>query len=52
MTERLAVSSPHGRVVILDAGRVTLELADPAHAAYVDDVRVTCTAAVGGVPTT
>jgi predicted enzyme related to lactoylglutathione lyase len=27
-------------VTILDAGRATLELADPAHAAYVDEVEV------------
>jgi hypothetical protein len=48
LPERPAVSSPHGWVVILDAGRATLELADPAHAAYVDDVRVSCTAAGRG----
>jgi len=29
-----------GRVTILDAGRATLELADPAHAAYIDRVEV------------
>jgi predicted enzyme related to lactoylglutathione lyase len=29
-----------GHVTILDAGRATLELADPAHAAYVDQVEV------------
>jgi len=33
-------SSPGGRVTILGAGRATLELADPSHAAYVDDVEV------------
>ncbi|GAA2726392.1 VOC family protein [Cellulomonas aerilata] len=33
-----AFSDPDGRVVILDAGRATLELTDPAHAAYVDRV--------------
>lgn len=33
-----AVSSEGGRVVILEAGRATLELADPAHAAYIDRV--------------
>lgn len=37
---REAVSSPDGRVAILDVGRATLELADPAHAAYIDDVEV------------
>lgn len=33
-------SSPGGRVTILDAGRATLELADPAHAAHVDEIEV------------
>ncbi len=40
MPEVPAVSSAGGRVVILDAGRATLELADAAHAAYIDDVEV------------
>jgi len=40
LPERAAFSSPGGRVTILEAGRATLELADPAHAAYVDDVEV------------
>jgi lactoylglutathione lyase len=40
MPELGAFSSPGGRVTILDAGRATLELADPAHAAYVDEVEV------------
>jgi lactoylglutathione lyase len=44
---RLVTSRP-GRH--LDAGRATLEPADPAHAAYVDDVRVSPTAIGGGVP--
>jgi predicted enzyme related to lactoylglutathione lyase len=35
-----AFSSPGGRVAIFAAGRATLELADPAHAAYVDEVEV------------
>jgi lactoylglutathione lyase len=35
-----AVSSPGGRVVILDAGRATLELVDVAHATYIDEVEV------------
>jgi predicted enzyme related to lactoylglutathione lyase len=35
-----AYSSPGGRVAILAAGRATLELADPAHAAYIDEVEV------------
>jgi catechol 2,3-dioxygenase-like lactoylglutathione lyase family enzyme len=33
-------SSPGGRVTLLDAGRATIELADPPHAAYVDEVEV------------
>jgi len=40
MPEVGAFSSEGGRVTILDAGRATLELADPPHAAYVDDVEV------------
>jgi lactoylglutathione lyase len=40
LRERAAFSSPGGRVTILEAGRATLELADPAHAAYVDEVEV------------
>jgi lactoylglutathione lyase len=40
LPERAAHTSPGGRVTILEAGRATLELADPAHAAYVDDVEV------------
>ncbi len=40
MPELGAFTSPGGRVTILDAGRATLELADPAHAAYVDEVEV------------
>jgi hypothetical protein len=40
MRELPAVSSPEGRVAILEAGRATLELADAAHAAYIDDVEV------------
>jgi predicted enzyme related to lactoylglutathione lyase len=35
-----AFTSPGGRITILDAGRATLELADPPHAAYIDDVEV------------
>ena len=35
LTERAAVTSPGGRVTILEAGRATLELADPLHAAQV-----------------
>ena len=33
-------STPTSRVVVLDAGRATIELADPAHAEYVDEVEV------------
>jgi lactoylglutathione lyase len=40
LSEQGAFSSPGGRVTILDAGRATLELADPPHAAYVDEVEV------------
>jgi lactoylglutathione lyase len=40
LPERAAYQSPGGRVTILEAGRATLELADPPHAAYVDDVEV------------
>lgn len=40
MAELGAFTSPGGHVSILDAGRATLELADPAHAAYVDEVEV------------
>jgi lactoylglutathione lyase len=40
LRERAAYSSPGGRVSILEAGRATLELADPPHAAYIDEVEV------------
>ncbi len=40
MRELAAFTSPDARVTILDAGRATLELADPPHAAYVDEVEV------------
>lgn len=40
MPEAESVSSPGGRIVILDAGRATLEIVDAAHAAYIDDVEV------------
>jgi lactoylglutathione lyase len=40
LRERAAYSSPGGRVTILEAGRATLELADPPHADYIDDVEV------------
>ncbi len=40
MPELGVFSSPGGRVTILEAGRATLELGDPGHAAYVDEVEV------------
>lgn len=40
MPEVPGVSSPDGRVVILEGGRATLEIADAAHAAYIDAVEV------------
>jgi lactoylglutathione lyase len=40
LREEAAFSSPGGRVTILEAGRATLELADPPHAAYIDEVEV------------
>jgi len=35
-----AYHEPGRRVTILDAGRATLELADPPHAAWIDEVEV------------
>ncbi len=41
MPELGTFASPAGgRVTILDAGRATLELADPRYAAYIDEVEV------------
>ena len=40
LTEQAAFTSPGGRVTILQAGRATLEIADPQHAAYIDEVEV------------
>lgn len=40
LREQAAFTSPGGRVTILAAGRATLELADPPHAAYIDEVEV------------
>jgi lactoylglutathione lyase len=40
LEEHEAVVSPGGRVAILDVGRATLELADPAHAASIDELEV------------
>jgi lactoylglutathione lyase len=38
--EKEAYASEDGRVSILEAGRATLELSDPPHAAYIDEVEV------------
>jgi uncharacterized low-complexity protein len=40
MPERLSYSSAEVRLAIVEAGRATLELADPPHAAFVDQVEV------------
>jgi predicted enzyme related to lactoylglutathione lyase len=40
LRELAAFTADGGHVTILEAGRATLELADPAHAAYVDRVEV------------
>jgi predicted enzyme related to lactoylglutathione lyase len=40
LDEKALWTSEGGRVTILDAGRATIEIANPAHAAYVDDVEV------------
>ena len=40
LTEQDAVQPPEGRVMILDAGRATLELAEQAAAEYIDQVEV------------
>src|ERR1700716_2195902 len=40
LREVAAFSSAGGHVTILDAGRATLEITDPVHAAYIDDVEV------------
>lgn len=40
LPERAAYQSPGGRVTTLEAGRATLELADPLHAAYIDGAEV------------
>lgn len=40
LPERAAFSSPDGRVTILEAGRATLEITDPNHAAFIDEVEV------------
>lgn len=40
MRQRAAFASHGGRVTILEAGRATLEITDPPHAAYIDEVEV------------
>ena len=40
LREEAAFAEEGGRVTILDAGRATLEIADPVHAAYIDRVEV------------
>ena len=40
LSERASFSSPGGRVSILEAGRATLEIADPGQAAFIDEVEV------------
>jgi lactoylglutathione lyase len=40
LPERAAYSSPDGEVVILEAGRATLEIADRAQAEFIDRVEV------------
>jgi len=40
LAEREAYNSPDGRVTILEAGRATLELADPNQAEFIDRVEV------------
>jgi lactoylglutathione lyase len=40
LREEAAYASPDGRVTILEAGRATLEIADPAQAAFIDQVEV------------
>src|SRR3954451_6744465 len=40
LPERAAYSSPDGRVVILEAGRATLEIADRRQAQFIDEVEV------------
>jgi len=40
LPERAAFSSDGGRVTILEAGRATLEITDPRHAEFIDEVEV------------
>jgi lactoylglutathione lyase len=40
LTQRAAFASEDGRAVILEAGRASIELADPSHASHVDEIEV------------
>ncbi|MDN3357911.1 VOC family protein [Actinomadura sp. DC4] len=40
MPQRDAIAGPGGRVAILEAGRATLEIADPVQAEYIDEMEV------------
>lgn len=40
LEQRAAFTSDGGRVTILEAGRATLEITDPPHAEYIDQVEV------------
>jgi len=40
LKELAVFSSPDGHVTLLDAGRATVELTDPANAAFIDEVEV------------
>lgn len=40
LPERAAFASDGGRVTILEAGRATLEITDPQHAEFIDEVEV------------
>ena len=40
LPERAAYASPDGRVTILEAGRATLEIADPGKPTFIDEVEV------------
>jgi predicted enzyme related to lactoylglutathione lyase len=40
LREQASFSSNGGRLTILEAGRATMEIAEPAYAAYIDEVEV------------
>lgn len=40
LQERAASAAPGGRLAILEAGRATLEIADPVQAEFIDEVEV------------